>query len=183
MVLKAHEALRITLSSIFTTHYCALAAGYAPVSIGTETNGSLVWPAARCGLYSIKPTIGLISQHGIVPVSHTCDSVGPMAKSPYDLALVLDEVLDSPPTPSFLTALTESWSNISVGLLDYTKWWHESGFLKPVEEATIGLSLSYIVLASMRQRCITSAICPIFSRITLSRKSTPGRLRPNTTSV
>ncbi|MCJ1357711.1 MAG: hypothetical protein MMC33_007707 [Icmadophila ericetorum] len=115
----------------------AVAAGYAPLSIGTETNGSLVWPASRCGLYSIKPTIGLISQRGIIPVSHTCDSAGPMAKTPYDLALVLDEMLDIPQRSSFTSTLTRSWSDIAVGVLDYQKWWHDVGFLKPVEEATV----------------------------------------------
>jgi len=113
----------------------AVAAGYAPISIGTETNGSLVWPASRCALYSIKPTIGLISQEGIVPVSHTCDSAGPMAKSPYDLAMVLDAVLETPSKQSFTSALTNSWSNIAVGVLDYKTWWHDTGFLKPVKEA------------------------------------------------
>ncbi|PVH75110.1 amidase signature enzyme [Cadophora sp. DSE1049] len=114
----------------------AVAAGYAPLAIGTETNGSLVWPASRCLLYAIKPTIGLISQRGIVPVSHTCDSAGPLARTPYDLALVLDELLDEKPATSFASVLSESWSNLSVGVLDYNVWWHDSGFLKPVEEAT-----------------------------------------------
>ncbi|CAG8984105.1 hypothetical protein HYALB_00010606 [Hymenoscyphus albidus] len=53
----------------------AVAAEYAPLVIGTETNESLVWPASRCTLYSIKPTIGRISQSEIVPLSHDCDIV------------------------------------------------------------------------------------------------------------
>jgi amidase len=115
----------------------SVAAGYAPFSLGTETNGSLVWPASRCALYSVKPTIGLISQRGIIPVSHTCDSAGPMARTPYDLALLLDEIVDKPPARSFTSKLSKSWSDISVGVLDYSKWWHDTGFLMPVEEATI----------------------------------------------
>ncbi|TPX13844.1 uncharacterized protein E0L32_005788 [Thyridium curvatum] len=114
----------------------AVAAGYAPLSLGTETNGSLVWPASRCCLYSIKPTVGLISQRGIVPVSHTCDSAGPIAKSPFDLALLLDIILDTPPSTSLTKSLTSSWSDISVGFLDYRQWWHTSNFLMPVDEAT-----------------------------------------------
>ena len=114
----------------------AVAAGYAPLSIGTETNGSLVWPASRCSLYSIKPTIGLVSQRGIIPVSHNCDSAGPMARNPYDLALVLDNILESPPAYSYTSFITDSWSEIAVGALDYQKWWHDTGFLKPVEKAT-----------------------------------------------
>ena len=114
----------------------AVAAGYAPFSIGTETNGSLVWPASRCALYSIKPTVGLVSQRGIVPVSHTCDAAGPMAKTPYDLALVLDQLINTSEDYSFTSALKKSWSDIAVGVLDYKKWWHDASFLKPVEEAT-----------------------------------------------
>ena len=96
----------------------AVAADYAPLSIGTETNGSLVWPASRCLLYAIKPTIGLISQRGIVPVYHTCDPAGPLARTPYDLALVLDELMDEKPVTSFTSALSESLSDLSVGVLD-----------------------------------------------------------------
>lgn len=79
----------------------AVAAGYGPLSIGTETNGSLVWPTSRCGLFSIKPTIGLISSSGIVPVSNNCDSAGPMAKTTFDLALLLNQILDNSPAQSF----------------------------------------------------------------------------------
>ncbi|RHZ70336.1 hypothetical protein CDV55_108201 [Aspergillus turcosus] len=121
----------------------AVAAGYAPLSIGTETNGSLVWPASRCALYSLKPTIGLVSQRGIVPVSHTCDTAGPMAKTPYDLAVVTDVITGRSPDNSFTSALTGSWSEIAVGVLDYKKWWHDTGFLKPVEEATVQMYAAF----------------------------------------
>jgi amidase len=114
----------------------AVAAGYAPLSIGTETNGSLVWPATRCALYSIKPTVGVLAQQGIVPVSYNFDSAGPMAKTPYDLALIMDVLMDRSDANSYTAALTPSWTGISVGVLDYRKFWHDTGFLKPVQEAT-----------------------------------------------
>jgi amidase len=114
----------------------AVGAGYAPVSIGTETNRSPVWPASSCCLYSLKPTKGLVSQRGIVPVSHICDSAGPIGKRPYDIAIVLDAIVEPPPTESYTSFLTGSWENIAVGALDYKLWWRESNFLKPVEEAT-----------------------------------------------
>lgn len=59
-----------------------------------------------------------------------------MGKTPYDVALLLDAILDTPPHTSFTSSVTESWSNLSVGFVDYKTWWHDAGFLKPVEDAT-----------------------------------------------
>src|SRR5262249_7681101 len=59
----------------------AVAAGLVPVAVGTETDGSIVSPASICGLVGIKPTVGLISRRGIVPISRTQDTPGPMACS------------------------------------------------------------------------------------------------------
>ncbi|OAP53885.1 hypothetical protein AYL99_11907 [Fonsecaea erecta] len=72
----------------------AVSAGYSPFSIGTETDGSLIVPAGRAALYTIKPTIGLVPQARIVPISSTFDSAGPMAKTPYDMAVLLDVIID-----------------------------------------------------------------------------------------
>ncbi|KAK4696740.1 amidase, partial [Phenoliferia sp. Uapishka_3] len=67
----------------------AISAGWAAVSIGTETDGSIICPSNRAALYGIKPTVGLASRAGIIPISSTQDSPGPMAKSAYDAALIL----------------------------------------------------------------------------------------------
>jgi amidase len=67
----------------------AIAAGFAPLSIGTETNGSIVCPAAVNGVVGIKPTTGLWSRGGIIPISHTQDTGGPMGKSVKDAATLL----------------------------------------------------------------------------------------------
>lgn len=67
----------------------AVAAGMAPAAIGTETNGSIVCPAAVNGIVGVKPTVGLISQSGIVPISHSQDTAGPMTRSVADAALLL----------------------------------------------------------------------------------------------
>ncbi|MEO8930356.1 MAG: amidase family protein, partial [Caldimonas sp.] len=56
----------------------ALAAGLAPLGVGTETDGSIVSPASICGLVGLKPTVGRMSRDGIVPISHTQDTPGPM---------------------------------------------------------------------------------------------------------
>ena len=67
----------------------AVAAGMAPLAVGTETNGSVVCPASVNGIVGIKPTVGLVSRHGIVPISHTQDTAGPMAASVRDAAYLL----------------------------------------------------------------------------------------------
>jgi amidase len=87
----------------------AVAAGFCAASVGTDTgkailatlhpvadpphsgsDGSLLFPAFKSALYSLKPTAGLVSQAGIVPFAPYFDSAGPMAKNVYDLAVLLD---------------------------------------------------------------------------------------------
>jgi amidase len=67
----------------------AVAANYCSVAVGTETDGSITSPAAACSLVGIKPTVGLVSGSGIVPISHTQDTAGPMARSVADAAVLL----------------------------------------------------------------------------------------------
>ncbi|KAL6807582.1 amidase signature domain-containing protein [Trichoderma sp. SZMC 28013] len=112
-----------------------VSAGFAPISVGTETDGSLLCPAGRAALYTIKPTIGLIPQHGIVPMSTNFDSAGPMTKTPYDLAVLLDVLASRSPSESYTKNLTGSWSGISVATLDYSKWRYPDNFIKPADGA------------------------------------------------
>jgi amidase len=67
----------------------AVAAGFAPIAIGTETDGSIVSPASVNGIVGIKPTVGLVSRAGIIPIAHSQDTAGPMARTVADAALVL----------------------------------------------------------------------------------------------
>lgn len=66
-----------------------VAAGYAPLGIGTDTTGSVRWPAATNGVVGLKPTIGVISMTGVMPTAPTLDTVGPIARSVSDVALML----------------------------------------------------------------------------------------------
>ena len=66
----------------------AIAAGLAPLGVGTETDGSIVSPSSICGLVGLKPTVGRISRDGIVPISHTQDTPGPMTRTVADAALL-----------------------------------------------------------------------------------------------
>ncbi len=68
----------------------AVAAGLCPVSVGTETSGSILSPAWCNGVVGIKPTLGLVSRTGIAPISVTLDTAGPMARRVRDAALLLD---------------------------------------------------------------------------------------------
>ncbi|MBU1141015.1 MAG: amidase [Firmicutes bacterium] len=68
----------------------AIAANLIAVSIGTETNGSLMAPAYQNSIVSIKPTFGMVSRHGIIPISETQDTAGPMARNVADCAILLD---------------------------------------------------------------------------------------------
>ena len=67
----------------------AVAAGYVPFAIGTETNGSVICPASVNGVVGIKPTLGLVSRRGIVPIAHSQDTAGPIAFNVASAALLL----------------------------------------------------------------------------------------------
>ncbi len=67
----------------------AVSANLGPVALGTETDGSIVCPSSTNGVVGIKPTVGLASRSGVVPISHTQDTAGPMARTVADAAAVL----------------------------------------------------------------------------------------------
>ena len=67
----------------------AVAASLCAVAVGTETDGSVVCPSSANGLVGMKPTLGLISRSGIIPIAHSQDTAGPMARTMRDLAILL----------------------------------------------------------------------------------------------
>jgi len=67
----------------------AVSANLAAAGVGTETDGSIVSPASCCGLVGLKPTVGLVSRSGIVPIAHSQDTAGPMARTVADAAALL----------------------------------------------------------------------------------------------
>ena len=67
----------------------SISANLATVGVGTETDGSIVCPSAACGLVGIKPTLGMVSRSGIIPISHSQDTAGPMARTVADAAALL----------------------------------------------------------------------------------------------
>ena len=75
----------------------AAAANLCAAAIGTETDGSIVSPASICGLVGLKPTVGLVSRAGIIPLSHTQDTAGPMTRTVADAALLLGALAGADP--------------------------------------------------------------------------------------
>lgn len=73
----------------------AVAAGLAPIAIGTETDGSILCPSSMNGIVGIKPTLGLVSRSGIIPIAHSQDTAGPMARTVRDAAILLSALRGS----------------------------------------------------------------------------------------
>ena len=94
-----------------------VAAALAPVAVGTETDGSIVCPASACGIVGLKPTNGLVSRHGIVPISPVQDTAGPMAACVADAAALLSVLAAADPAGSRRTADDHEWPNGPVACL------------------------------------------------------------------
>ena len=75
----------------------AVAAGLAPLAVGTETDGSILCPSAMNGIVGVKPTVGLVSRSGIIPISHSQDTAGPMARTVRDAAMLLSVLRGADP--------------------------------------------------------------------------------------
>ena len=75
----------------------AVAAGLAAAAIGTETSGSLLSPASQNGIVTVKPTVGLISRAGIVPIAHSQDTAGPLTRTVRDAAILLNVLAAADP--------------------------------------------------------------------------------------
>ena len=87
-------------------------------------------PADRAALYSLKPTVGLVSASGIIPISQLCDSAGPLAKSPADVAALLD-VLAEGAAGRYSEAANRSWTGLRIGALDPGTWLMHRDSRKP----------------------------------------------------
>jgi amidase len=102
----------------------AVSANLCVAGVGTETDGSVVCPSSANGLAGLKPTVGLVSRSGIVPISHSQDTAGPMARTVRDVAILLGAMAGVDPHDPATYA-----SNGSLGRLfpDYTKFLDPAG--------------------------------------------------------
>ena len=94
----------------------AAAAALAAITVGTETTGSILSPASRNCLAAVKPTVGLISRYGVIPISITQDTAGPMGRNVTDLAILLNAMAGYDPNDPF----TEGIEAAGVTGVDYT---------------------------------------------------------------
>jgi amidase len=100
----------------------AASANFTAVSIGTETDGSIVCPANANGVVGIKPTVGLVSRAGVVPISHTQDTVGPHTRTVADAAAVLTAIVQRKADPR--DPATSTSRNLPA---DYTAFLNSNG--------------------------------------------------------
>ena len=96
----------------------AVAAGLAVATIGTETDGSIVCPAGQNGVAGIKPTIGLVSRGGIIPIAHSQDTAGPMARTVREAALVLQAIAAKDPEDAASAEAPDEVPDYTAGLGD-----------------------------------------------------------------
>jgi amidase len=99
----------------------AVSANLCVAGVGTETDGSVVCPSSANGLAGLKPTVGLVSRSGIVPISHSQDTAGPMARTVRDVAILLGAMAGADPQDS---ATADSQGKVSP---DYTKFLDPAG--------------------------------------------------------
>jgi aspartyl-tRNA(Asn)/glutamyl-tRNA(Gln) amidotransferase subunit A len=104
----------------------AVAAGLAPVALGSDTGGSIRLPAAFCGITGLKPTYGLVSRRGLVAYGSSLDQIGPLGRSVADVALVLgviaghdrrDSTSVAQPVPDYLATLHQPRQSLRIGLV------------------------------------------------------------------
>lgn len=111
----------------------AVAANLCAVAIGTETDGSIICPAQTNGLVGIKPTVGLVSRSGVIPIAHSQDTAGPMARSVADAAILLGALTGvDPRDPATGDSRGRSFT-------DYTQFLDPHG----LREARIGVARNF----------------------------------------
>ncbi|MBS1853032.1 MAG: amidase [Acidobacteria bacterium] len=126
----------------------ATAANLCALAVGTETDGSIVCPSSLSGLVGIKPTLGLVSRAGIIPIAHSQDTAGPMARTVRDAAVLLGALAGFDPRDS-ATATLQGKSAV-----DYTKFLDPNG----LRGARIGVARKYFGFSAAVDKLMEDSI-------------------------
>ncbi len=126
----------------------AISANLCAVAVGTETDGSILSPATLCGIVGLKPTVGLVSRSGIIPISKTQDTAGPMARTVPDAAALLGALAGSDPADPATEAAREK------GHRDYTTFLEADG----LKGARIGVARRYFRPGAVGDDVVKAAI-------------------------
>jgi aspartyl-tRNA(Asn)/glutamyl-tRNA(Gln) amidotransferase subunit A len=119
----------------------ALAAGFVPLALGTDTGGSIRNPAGLCGVVGLKPTYGLVSRRGVFPLAFTLDHVGPLARSVSDIALTLDAIAGHDPADPGSAAVSGKQFGADLGRgvrglrIGFVRHFHETDMVADPEVA------------------------------------------------
>ncbi len=125
----------------------AVAANLCALAVGTETDGSITCPSAVNGIVGIKPTLGLVSRNGVVPIAHSQDTPGPMARTVRNATLLLNVIAGADPADP-------STMNHSAFELDYTKCLNPNG----LRGARLGIARQYFGSNASVDRLIDNCI-------------------------
>jgi amidase len=131
----------------------AVSANLAPLAIGTETDGSIVCPASACGVVGIKPTVGLVGRSGIVPISHSQDTAGPMARTVADAATLLGAIVGVDPRDAATRARRGRAHT------DYTRFLDPAG----LRGARIGVARNFFGFSDKVDRAMNEAVAAMKS--------------------
>lgn len=132
-VLNPYGPWRVFVGGSSSGSGAAVAANFAAAAIGTETSGSIISPACQHSLVGIKPTLGLVSRAGIIPIAHSQDTAGPMARTVEDAAIMLSAIAGADTRDS----ITMEGANRATS--DYTSFLHADG----LKGARIGVPRAY----------------------------------------
>ncbi len=126
----------------------SISANLAAIAVGTETDGSIICPATTCGLVGIKPTVGLVSRSGIIPISHSQDTAGPMTRTVTDAAILLGALAGVDPRD------TATRASSGKSPADYTRFLDPAG----LKGARIGVARNFFGFSERVDKVMEDAI-------------------------
>jgi len=144
----------------------ALAAGFVPLALGSDTGGSIRGPASWCGVSGLMPTFGLVSRAGVIPNSFSFDHCGPMARTMEDCAIALQVLAGFDPAdsgsiscaiPDYRAALTTDLKGLRIGVLRH--YWEEDQPASP--EVCSALDTALEVLRGLGAKVETARVRPL----------------------